>query len=62
MSEAKRFKISYPDPNNEDYWLEEILEFYDTGSGKTFISAETWAEDYAYAKTDKGRYTIKEVL
>ena len=54
-----KFKITYLNPERfekdvDEVLEEEICEFKDTGE----ITAEEWAEDYAYGKSDKGEYVI----
>lgn len=70
--EMKReFEITYTDPETG---LEVVVvkEFEDTvaknsnpkivnGEINVNISAEEWAEDYAYMIADKGPYTIREL-
>ncbi len=50
-----KFKIRYRNPETEEF-NEVIKEFEDTANPD--ISAEEWAEDYAYAVSDKGDYNI----
>lgn len=47
------FIIKYRDPETQ----EEVTEEVETEDGGG-LSALDWAEDYAYRKADKGRYTI----
>lgn len=59
----RRFRITYQDPATGEMVTVE-LEFEDTPAVPGihgFVSAEQWAEDYAYSAADKGSYTIKEV-
>lgn len=66
-----KFKITYIDPKT-DLEKTEIKEFEDTlGAeiknsdgvliGVTNITAREWANDYAYAMSDKGWYTVVEL-
>jgi hypothetical protein len=68
-----KFLIRYQEPNlSTEVWREATVEFEDwrgkavDHSGNEigpefFISAKTWAEDFAYAVADKGIYEIKEL-
>ena len=53
-----KFKIEYQDPETDEI-VTEIQEF--TSTMDPDISAEMWAEDYAYSRADKGFHTVKEV-
>lgn len=53
------FEITYRDPESGEEVV-EIKEFEDSHTPH-FISARFWAEDYAYARADKGAYRIKEI-
>ena len=63
-----KFKITYDDPegNPEGYiaHVVEYKEFEDSvfeGELTTVtISAREWAEDYAYAKANKGQFKVEE--
>lgn len=48
-----RFKITYMDPDTEEL-VSVYKEFEDTDT----LKSSEWAEDYAYAKADKGFYVI----
>ena len=52
-----KFKITYTDPETEEE-ISVIQDFFDSGA----IRAIEWAEDYAYALTDKGSYSIKKLV
>lgn len=54
-----RFKIRYADPETGETET-EYMEFEDWTSddGKTHVSAEMWARDYAYAAADKGWHCV----
>lgn len=67
----KGFEIRYTDPETGAEAV-VIKEFEDTivensnpkivnGEINVNISAEEWAEDYAYMIADKGPYTIREL-
>ena len=67
----KEFEIRYTDPETGAEAI-VIKEFEDTivensnpkivnGEINVNISAEEWAEDYAYMIADKGPYTIREL-
>lgn len=51
-----RFKITYKDPDTEE--LVSVYKEFEDSHEPHFISAADWAEDYAYAKADKGFYVI----
>lgn len=54
------FRITYTDPDDgEEKTVEQAFE--DTNYEGRVITAQLWAEDYAYALADKGYYTIKEI-
>lgn len=54
---TQRFEIQYRDPETEE-WVTEELDF----SGTKEFPPKGWAEDYAYARADKGAYRIREIL
>lgn len=53
------FRITYRDPDTGESCVEErhFSDSYDP----FFISARSWAEDYAYALADKGQYSVREI-
>lgn len=52
------FLIKYTDPVTQN--AEEVIEtFKDTVD--PVITAQEWAEDYAYSLADKGSYTVKKI-
>ena len=51
-----KFKITTQDPESGKARI-EIVEF----EGDKDISAQEWAEDYAYTKADKGPHEVKEL-
>lgn len=51
-----KFKITTQHPETGEP-IEEILSFEDSDE----ISAEEWAEDYAYTKADKGPHEVEEI-
>lgn len=53
---TKRFKITYTNPETKE--LVTIEKDFDNSPA---VSAETWADDYAYSIADKGHYHIKEI-
>lgn len=52
----KLFRITYIDPNTLEPIVYEGI-FEDTGT----VTAQEWAEDHAYAISDKGDYTLQEI-
>ena len=52
-----KFEIAYEDPETREL-ITETKEFFP--SKNPDISAQMWAEDYAYGRADKGFYAIKE--
>ena len=52
-----QFKITYADPETEEIRT-TIEEFFDSDN----ITAKEWAEDYAYAKADKGFHTVERLV
>lgn len=48
-----RFRIRYRDPETEG--VKEVIKYFEDTET---VSAELWAEDYAYALADKGWYDI----
>lgn len=59
----KHFRICYEDPTTHEM-RERECSFEDTPSSPGEhgpISAEEWAEDYAYMLADKGPHTVKEI-
>lgn len=56
-----KFEITYIDPETEETKT-VIKDFSETNiPGEMVISAREWAKDCAYAISDKGTYTIKEL-
>ena len=53
---TKRFKIEWKDPETGE--IHEVVQDFE---GDDKIKPEEWAEDFAYARADKGWYSIKEV-
>lgn len=56
-----KFKINYKEPETLEYKT-VLREFHDTEYRGDVITAEEWAEDYAYSIADKGEYSIKRIL
>lgn len=52
-----RFKITYADPETEELII-TTEDFFDSDN----ITAEEWAEDFAYAKADKGFHTVEKLI
>jgi hypothetical protein len=52
----KTFEIEYLDPETKE-WVTEQKEF---DHSKEYPAA-MWAEDYAYARADKGPFTVREI-
>lgn len=52
----KKFKITYINPDTQEE--EEVIQsFEDTQT----VTAEEWAEDYAYSLADKGPHTVEVI-
>jgi hypothetical protein len=52
------FKITYIDPDTQEDVTEE-KEFF--SSENPAISAQEWAEDYAYGRADKEPHSVREM-
>ena len=66
-----KFRITWEDPETGET-QEQIMEFHDwigrakNGEGKKFgptihISAQEWAEDFAYTIADKGQHKVEKI-
>lgn len=54
------FEITYQIPDVDEGVTNTVqVKFEDTQTEYGLITAEEWAEDYAYSLADKGSYTIK---
>lgn len=51
-----RFRIEYINPETNEA-IKEVIEFEDTAS----VSAQEWAEDYAYTVADKGAHEVTQL-
>lgn len=58
----KKFLIKYKDPDTQEI-VEVVKEFDDFAGSDTVgsITAEEWAEDFAYTAADKGYHEVKEI-
>lgn len=61
---TKKFRISYIHPETVE--TKEVIQVFSDSvdiiyGRKVHISAEEWAEDYAYTLADKGDYLVKEI-
>jgi hypothetical protein len=58
----KHFRVTYEDPETGNIKHVEC-SFEDTPSTQAVpsVSAEEWAEDYAYMLADKGPHTVEEI-
>lgn len=57
----KKFKITYMDPDvgEEVITIEEFEDYVMDNGG--IITAEEWAEDFAYTAADKGYHKVEEI-
>lgn len=57
----QKFKITYTDPDTHEECV-EVCEFEDyVMDNGDILTAEEWAEDYAYTRADKGPHKVEEI-